>query len=159
MEDDLVQGAPEHAMLRDRDDQPAAGPRHAKQFAEHAPVVVDVLEDVEDSDRIILPREGQLIRIRLNERHVRHACARRAKPLGIEIGSRVAKIGPFGVQLHEDGAVAASDLEEAGGLRHVLGERPLDQAVARTEPETPGLQLRERFKRVLRIGGRRIHSG
>ena len=132
---------------------------HAEQLAEHAPVVIDVLEDVENSDCIIVPRDGKVTRIGLDEWHVRKPRTRGAQPIRIEIGSGDVEIRPPGVQLREDEAIAASDLEEAVDLREVAGERPLDQAAARSEPEAIGFQVREWFERAPRIGGSRVDTG
>ena len=146
-------------MLRDRHEQSSAWPDHAEQLAEHAPVVIDVFEDVENSDCIIVPRDGKVTRIGLDEWHVGKPRTRGAQPIRIEIGFRRWRDRPSGVQLREDEAIAASDLEEAVDLREVAGERPLDQAAARSEPEAIGFQVREWFERAPRIGGSRVDTG
>src|SRR3954447_4138928 len=134
-------------MLRDRHEQPASGPQDIEQLAEHATVIVYVLEHVEDSDRIILPRDWKMTRIRLHERNVRKAHTRGAKTLQVKIGSRDAEVGAPSLQTAEHETIAAADFQEAARLRQVLPERPLDQAAPRTKPEAVRLELCERFER------------
>ena len=130
MTGEIVHGAPEHTVLRDRDEQPAAGPHHAKQLAEHTLVVVDVLEHVEDTDRIIRPRQRKTNCISSNERYVWQPRPRDPQPFGVEIRSGQAEVRPPGVEFRQHEAIAATDLEKTSDLRQIAAERPLDQTAA-----------------------------
>ena len=141
---------PEALVLRNRDEHATARLHGTDDPADRGPIVVDVLDHVEGRNDINAACKSA---VRMSAwSNGTPGSLRRATPSPSAKSSvRDGETRVPHVELRENEAGAAADLEKAPCVREVPAKRPGEEPVAATEPEAPRLELGQLLEKLRHI--------
>src|SRR5436190_8649810 len=146
---------PEKAMLRHGNQQNPPWFEGATRLPEHGLVFLDVLDDIEQSDRVEFLDEWNAPRVHLHQPDRVDARAGKLQSLEVNLASPDRDGRMLARNRREHRACTAADFEEAAASVGIALERPKDQASAPPEPEVILLERIERFELTRREANRR----
>src|SRR5262245_43395126 len=132
---ELVQRTPQEWVLRHGHDQTAPRPGRAIQFANRMLVVVQVLDDIENTDQVELAVIGKMVDVYLCQRDVGDFLPRERESGQQGVGAGILDRRNRRAQFPQDAASPTTDVDERSRSGKVPPDGPGDQTISMPEPE------------------------